>query len=203
MLGQGKQKIGYQKLQFCVDRAALDGLEYFWVDTCCIDKSNNVELAEAIISMYRWYRNANKCYVYLVDVALSDIETADQSFHVWGPSFRKSRWFTRGWTLQELIAPPHVEFFSVEGILRGDKNSLKLQIHEITRIAIHALQGRSPLEYSVAERFEWAEFRETTREEDKAYSLLGLFGIYMSPLYGEGAQNAFRRLRDEINKSPG
>jgi hypothetical protein len=117
-------KAGYRKIQFCGEQAARDRLHYFWVDSCCIDKSNHTELSEAINSMFSWYRNAAKCYVYLSDVSTqSDI---DESFSrpLWKSAFRHSRWFTRAWTLQELIAPNSVEFFSREGERLGDKRSL-------------------------------------------------------------------------------
>jgi len=201
--GLGKKKVGYKKIQFCAEEATRDGLQYFWVDTCCIDKSNNAELSEAIVSMFRWYRNATKCYVYLADVSVNGQDPANHSFQSWGSAFRKSRWFTRGWTLQELIAPPFVEFFSAEGNLLGDKKSLERQVHEITRIAVQALQGQALSTLSVHERLSWAEFRETKREEDKAYSLWGMFNVYMPPLYGEGIENAFRRLQEEVNKCSG
>src|ERR1700761_9261600 len=167
--GFGRSKAGYRKIQFCGEQAARDGLQHFWVDTCCINKPNNTELSEAIISMFRWYRNAAKCYVYLGDVSTNSRR--------WKPEFRKSRWFTRGWTLQELIAPAIVEFFSKEGQLLGSKKSLEQQLHEITGVAIQALQGNSLSVFTVQERLSWAEFRETKREEDKAYSLLGIFNV--------------------------
>src|SRR6186713_1593639 len=84
----GRSKAGYTKIQFCGDRAKDDGLHYFWVDSCCIDKASSTELIEAINSMFRWYRNAAKCYVYL-----SDVSTADSDLQM----FCRSRWFTRGW----------------------------------------------------------------------------------------------------------
>jgi hypothetical protein len=195
--GTCTDKAGYEKIRFCGEQASRDGLKYFWVDTCCIDKSNNTELSEAINSMFRWYQNAVKCYVYLSDVSIK--ECSSSSDLLGELAFKSSRWFTRGWTLQELLAPSHVEFFSVGGIRLGDKSSLGSQIHEITRIPIDALQGRSPLTYSSMERFKWAERRRTTREEDKAYSLMGLFGIYMPLIYGEGFQNALSRLLRETN----
>ncbi|APA15329.1 hypothetical protein sscle_14g100990 [Sclerotinia sclerotiorum 1980 UF-70] len=102
-------KAGWRKIQFCTKQAAVDGLEYFWVDTCCIDKKNSVELNAAINSMFRWYQNAARCYVYLSDVSKPDTGVDDQ--RAWEEAFRKSRWFTRGWTLQELIAPRLVDFF--------------------------------------------------------------------------------------------
>jgi hypothetical protein len=104
-----------------------------------------------------------------------------------------------GWTLQELLAPTSVEFFAQNGMLLGDKTSLLQQIHEITDIAVPALRGDPLTGFDVEERFKWAEGRRTTREEDWAYSLLGIFGVFISPLYGEGRANAIRRLRNEID----
>ena len=193
--GSENTKAGYRKLRFCGEQAARDGLQYFWVDTCCIDKSNNTELSEAINSMFRWYRDADKCYVYLSDVSTNG---QDESLQSWQSTFRESRWFTRGWTLQELIAPRSVEFFCSNGKRLGDKKSLEQQIHEITGIEILALQGTPLSMFSVKERMSWAENRETKREEDKAYSLLGIFDIHMSLIYGEGKNNALRRLEEEI-----
>src|SRR5579859_3208065 len=117
--------------------------EFGRVNTYCIDKSSSAELSETINSMFRWYHNAAKCYVYLSDVSIYDSDKNNQ-FFTWESAFLKSRWFTRGWTLQELIAPASVEFFSLEGKRLGDKKSLEQQIHEITGIAVQALQG-SPL----------------------------------------------------------
>ena len=185
--GTGRRKSGYAKIQFCGTQARKDNLQYFWVDTCCIDKSSSAELSEALNSMFRWYRIATKCYVYLSDVSIGC------------PS--QSRWFTRGWTLQELLAPPSLEFFSCEGKLLGDRKSLEPQIHEKTGIAIGALQGRPLSEFSIPERISWAAKRETTIEEDQAYCLLGIFDICMPVLYGEGMERAFRRLRKEISAS--
>jgi len=195
--GTDENKAGYSKIKFCGDQARLDGLKYFWVDTCCIDKPNNTELQEAINSMFRWYRHAAKCYVYLTDVLTSTPE--DRSG--WEPAFRGSRWFTRGWTLQELIAPKSVEFFSKEGVRLGDKNTLERHIHEITGIPVEVLRNGLLSDVSVSDRMAWIEKRDTTREEDKAYSLLGLFDIHMPLIYGEGEQSAFRRLREEISRA--
>ena len=197
--GTGKDRPGYEKIRFCGEQARRDSLQYFWVDTCCIDKSNNNELSEAINSMFRWYRNAAKCYVYLSDVSRPALQAVNQL--PWELAFRKSRWFTRGWTLQELIAPTSVEFFSKEGEQLGDKSSLSRHIHEITGIPIKVLQGGPQSDFSVTERMSWADKRETTREEDKAYSLLGIFDVYMPLIYGEGRDSAFKRLRGEINKA--
>jgi hypothetical protein len=148
--------------------------------------------------MFRWYHNAAKCYVYLEDVSTKGHDQINQS--LWEPAFRRSRWFTRGWTLQELIAPVSVEFFSQEGKLLGTKKSLEIQIHEMTGIRPEALLGHGLSAFSIRERLSWAGNRETKRQEDKAYSLLGIFDISMPPLYGEGIHSAFRRLKDEIHK---
>ena len=201
MDGTGKGMAGYSKIRFCGEQARRDGLQYFWVDTCCIDKSNAVELQEAITSMFRWYRDAAKCYVYMSDVPTAKRKrSASQSEFAWESAFRASRWFTRGWTLQELLAPSSVEFFSQEGNRLGDKKSLERQIHEITGIAVSAIHGASLSQFSVEERLLWAENRQTTRKEDKAYSLLGIFDVYMPLIYSEGRDNALSRLKEEINK---
>ncbi|CAK7207068.1 hypothetical protein SEUCBS139899_009876 [Sporothrix eucalyptigena] len=206
--GKGKTKLGYEKLQFCGEQARRDGLRYFWVDTCCIDKNSSAELQETISCMFRFYRDAVKCYVYLADVSRISSSTDDDDddddekplLSRWKPAFRKSRWFTRGWTLQELIAPATVEFFSKEGVYLGSKWSLEESIHEITGIPRNVLQGSPVFESSVEQRLEWIQNRETTRKEDKAYSLLGLFDVHMPLLYGEGREKAFKRLLDEIEK---
>ncbi|KAM3077020.1 hypothetical protein ACMFMF_004934 [Clarireedia jacksonii] len=200
--GTGKSKAGYGKIQFCGEQAKRNSLQYFWVDTCCIDKSNNVELAEAINLMFRWYRDATKCYVYLPDVSRPCPDSADGngSNEPWESTFRKSEWFTRGWTLQELIAPASVDFFSKEGELLGNKASLEQHICEITGIPINALRGSPLSHFSITERMSWAASRETYRQEDKVYSLLGIFDVKMPLLYSEGADNAFNRLKEELLK---
>jgi hypothetical protein len=197
--GAGKSKAGYSKIRFCGKQAAKDGQQYFWVDTCCIDKSSSEELSEAINSMFRWYHNAAKCYVYLSDVSIGgSVGNNLSSQRTWKPAFQHSRWFTRGWTLQELVAPTSVEFFSKEGERLGDKDSMVQEIHEITGISVQALQGSPLSRFSVDERMLWAARRETKREEDAAYSLLGIFNIHMPLIYGEGGQKALNRLRKEI-----
>ena len=198
--GTGERKAGYTKIRFCGKQADNDGLEYFWVDTCCINKPNHTELSEAITSMFRWYRDAAKCYVYLPDVSIGDYNNDDQSQQTWESAFQKCRWFIRGWTLQELLAPASVEFFSREGERLGDKKSLEQQIHKITGIPLGALRGNPLSNFSINERMSWAAKRETKRKEDKAYSLQGIFNVYMPILYGEG-NNAFSRLIEEIEKT--
>lgn len=198
--GVEKSKPGYVKLRFCGNQAAKDGLQFFWVDTCCIDKSSSAELSEAINSMFRWYNDAAKCYVYLTDLTIGH-STKNNVSSQRRSDFRRSRWFTRSWTLQELIAPASVEFFSAEGERLGDKNLLVNELHNITGISIEALQGRPLSQFGVDERMSWAGRREAKREEDTAYSLLGIFDIHMPLIYGEGRRKAFMRLHREIEQS--
>jgi hypothetical protein len=184
-----QRKEGYRKIRFCAQQAKRDGLEYFWVDTCCIDKANNTELSRAINSMFRWYQNAKRCYVFLSDVANDTSEIDNKS------ALKQSRWFKRGWTLQELLAPRSVEFFSKEGERLGDKESLQHLTHEVTGIPIEALSGSDLSGFDVAERFSWAANRQTTEEEDGAYCLFGIFGVHLPLIYGEGKDSALERLR--------
>jgi len=192
---------GYRKIAFCGKQAVKDGLKYFWVDTCCIDKRNLPELTKAINSMFRWYSNATKCYVYLSDVSVPSTGNMKVDANSWIEAFRRSRWFTRGWTLQELIAPVSVDFFSAEGHFLGNKRSLELKITEITGIPKEVLRGQSLSDFSASERFAWAENRETTEEEDIAYCLLGIFNVFMPLIYGEGEANALNRLERLVNES--
>lgn len=180
---------GYQKVEYACKQARRDGLQKVWIDTCCIDKSSSTELSEAINSMFRWYQDAAVCYVYLSDV----------------PSkkglllFPFSRWFLRGWTLQELLAPRSLVFYSKDWKCIGTRRSLCNIISEITTIHCNALSGRlhEIREFSIAQKMSWAANRQTTRKEDIAYCLMGLFGVNMPLLYGEGEQ-AFIRLQEKI-----
>ncbi|KAF2740090.1 HET-domain-containing protein [Polyplosphaeria fusca] len=199
--GTGKNKAGYAKIHFCVNKAAEDGLEYSWVDTCCINKSTSDELSTAINSMFRWYQRATKCYVYLSDVYVPEEVTDVESFQMtWMEAFRQSRWFTRGWTLQELIAPAQVEFFSKNGKRLGSKISMEKEVYEVTKIPIAALRGQPLGEFSFDERISWTAKRTTTVKEDKAYCLLGVFGVFMPLIYGEGEEHALSRLKETTNR---
>ncbi|KAF1831330.1 HET-domain-containing protein [Decorospora gaudefroyi] len=190
------------KIQFCGDQARRDSLQYFWVDTCCINKGNKAEHSLAIRSMFRWYRNAARCYVYLSDVPSSPCEGDEEAVPPpWELEFRQSKWFTRGWTLQELLAPSSVEFFSCQGKRLGDKISLEQQVQEITGIPCLALEGTPLSQFSTNERLQWKEGRVTKRDEDAWYSLSGIFDVEIAPAYSEGAASAFGRLMDEINKT--
>ena len=184
---------GYQKVVRCCKQAAQDGFEYAWIDTCCIDKRSSSELSEAINSMWNWYWNAAICYAFLVDVP----EVIDSPLL---DAFRKSRWFTRGWTLQELLAPAVVEFYSAGWTHIGTKSSLLWIISSVTRIDQLVLSSRLKIQSaSVAQKFSWAATRETSREEDSAYCLLGLLNVNMPMLYGEG-KRSFYRLQLELMK---
>ncbi|KAM5546206.1 hypothetical protein V8D89_000332 [Ganoderma adspersum] len=169
-----------------------NGYRYLWIDSCCIDKSSSSELSEAINSMYKWYGLARVCYAYLADVPHGE------DHHAMGSAFRESRWFRRGWTLQELIAPLSVEFLSKDWEPIGSKHTVVNLVESVTKIDHEALLHWVPLDtFSVAQRLSWAANRMTTRVEDRAYSLLGIFNINMPTLYGEGA-HAFRRLQEQI-----
>lgn len=192
-------KKGYNKLAFCARQAKRDGLCYFWVDTCCIFKEDDTELKRSINSMFQWYRNAAKCYVYLSDVS-TEGSNKDSGTLPWQLAFANSRWFTRGWTLQELLAPTVLEFFSREGVCLGSRLELQQQIHEITDIPTQALSGAPLDEFSVDERLSWAAERQTTREEDEVYALLGIFGVNLPFVYDEGYDRTLRRLLDKIDE---
>ncbi|EIW51946.1 HET-domain-containing protein [Trametes versicolor FP-101664 SS1] len=171
------------------------GFLLVWNDACCINKTDSVELSEAINSMYEWYRLSDMCYVYLADVRDGDRPQAGSS------AFPKSRWHTRGWTLQELIAPERLVFLTGTWRFLGTKMGLARTLQKVTGIDFEILTGRATLEsVSVARRLSWAAKRETTRVEDHAYSLMGIFGVHMSPIYGEG-ENAFLRLQEEVMKT--
>jgi hypothetical protein len=180
-------KSGYEKIiKTCEVARATYNLPFAWVDTCCINKASSAELSEAINSMYRWYKDAWVCFAYLSDAT-------DRKL-----SFYQSRWFSRGWTLQELIAPKDLVFFDRDWEFRGTKKTMATHISMITGIPGQSLDHTTELsEIPVAQRFSWASTRETTREEDAAYSLLGIFDINMGMLYGEGPR-AFIRLQEQI-----
>jgi ankyrin repeat protein len=191
-----KPGIGSIKLQRSCKQAKQDGLGYIWIDTCCIDKTNSVELGEAINSMFRWYKKANICYAYLLDVPGDDIPRNPRS------KFRKSRWFKRGWALQELLAPQRLQFYNSDWRCLGTKGEMCIIVEAITGISRQFLLGIAELrDASVAQRMSWAAQRDTTREEDIAYCLLGIFGVAMAMIYGEGGEQAFFRLQEQIMKT--
>ncbi|KAM7184918.1 Heterokaryon incompatibility protein (HET) domain containing protein [Naviculisporaceae sp. PSN 640] len=200
-----KAMAGYGKLLGCCEKSSYEGFQYTWIDTCCIDKSSSAELSEAINSMFNWYSKAQVCYAYLSDVDGLGRDDPRQP----SSSFRRSRWFQPGWTLQELLAPQEVVFFNKDWLEIGTRGSLGAVITEITGIPQKALE--KPLcgsetcphictGHSVAQKMSWAALRQTTREEDRSYCLMGLFRVNMPLLYGEGGDKAFSRLLQEIMK---
>lgn len=195
--GTGLDKSGQVKLKFCADQAAKDGFDSVWVDTCCIDKSNSTELAEAINCMFRWYSDAAVCYVHLQDVV--DRGSEDNTTG-WMQSFRECRWLSRGWTLQELIAPKSVVIFDASGHQLGHKETLVDFLEETTNIPAAALRGEPLSTFLVEERLSWRCGRQTKRQEDRVYSMLGIFDVYLPLLYGEGERRAQSRLLEEVHK---
>ncbi|GAP91820.1 putative HET domain-containing protein [Rosellinia necatrix] len=191
----------WEKISQTCTLAVRNGYEYVWIDTCCIDKSSSAELTEAINSMYSWYAGSGKCFAYLSDFNQSTAGPPNSSCQ-----FFASRWFSRGWTLQELIAPEDLEFYDSSWVFYGSKAGLCADIADATGIdeqvlcaagmALKGLLASIP----VCRKMSWAAGRETRRPEDVAYSLLGIFGVHMPLIYGEGA-NAFARLQKKIIKS--
>ncbi|KAL4078706.1 heterokaryon incompatibility protein-domain-containing protein [Scleroderma yunnanense] len=192
-----RQRDGYRKLLNSCEQAKRDGYEWLWVDTCCIDKRSSAELSEAINSMYRWYENSRVCYTYLCDVPDSSFPTRSDDAR-YPRSNGWPEWFSRGWTLQDMIASSNVLFFNKDWQFIGDKRTLAPILEDITRVPQKILrEGLSSNRPCFAQIMSWATNRRTTRVEDKAYSLMGLLGINMPLLYGEG-KKAFHRLQLEF-----
>ena len=195
-----RERDGYQKILQSCKQAKMDEYEWLWVDTCCIDKRSSAELSEAINSMYRWYENSGICYVYLHDLPGSSFPIADD-YEMYPKSSGWPEWFSRGWTLQEMIAPRDVRFFNRDWHFIGDKRVHSSVLENITRVPQEVLkEGLSSDRPCVAQIMSWAANRTTTRVEDKAYSLMGLLDVNMPMLYGEG-KKAFHRLQLEIIRS--
>ena len=191
----GRQQVwpAFVKISNCCAVAFSQGLDWVWIDTCCIDKKSSAELSEAINSMWRWYREAQQCYVYLSDVQWKsgmDLQT----------TFKQSSWFTRGLTLQELLAPSKIVFFDRKWNYISEKKKMLAELSAVTGIGAKYLNNISGA--SVATKMSWVSRRQTSRLEDMAYCLLGIFDINMPLLYGEG-RKAFLRLELEILKSSG
>jgi hypothetical protein len=185
---------GYEKMMLTCAQAERDNIDYIWIDTFCIDKESSAELSESINSMFAWYTKASICYAFMPDVAIRQDEEA-------GLEFDNSEWFERGWTLQELIAPREVIFYDKQWQLIGKRSAMAQRLSRITKIDEGVLTGLVELGYvSIAKRMSWAAHRKTTRKEDIAYCLAGLFDVNMATLYGEGSEKAFRRLQEEIMK---
>ncbi|KAF7185690.1 Vegetative incompatibility protein HET-E-1 [Pseudocercospora fuligena] len=190
----GRDRSGWSKIEQACRLAKAQGYDWVWIDACCIDRTSSAELSQAINSLFEWYRRAQECFVFLPDVSSTE---ADESF-------KRSRWFRRGWTLQELLAPASETFYNSRYEHIGTKVTLSSQISEATGIDARYLdRGRDMKEIhdaSLAERMSWASKRSTKEPEDIAYCLLGIFKVNMPLLYGEGATRAFIRLQLQITK---
>ncbi|KAH9924985.1 heterokaryon incompatibility protein-domain-containing protein, partial [Epithele typhae] len=198
LLSRSPRDLVSPKVRGFLALAESDGYKWAWADTCCIDKTSSAELTEAINSMFRYYSLARICYVYLNDVSAVDQQTSDDT-----TGFAQSKWHRRGWTLQELLASRIVVFLSKEWTPLGTKFEFADLLQDITAVPSEVLRLETNLAVmSVAARMSWASKRETTRIEDAAYCLFGLFGVNLPPLYGEG-QNAFYRLQEEILRTSG
>jgi hypothetical protein len=185
-----KAKQGFDKIKHGCDQAAYNRIQWVWIDTCCINKLNSAELSETINSMYGWFEDAVVCFAHL-----SDVPSIGDDNH---PSLRSCKWFTRKWTLQELVALPAVEFYDKDWVLIGTRTDLHPLISEITGIPSAVLTSdKKPKECHVSERMNWASNRTATSVEDEAYSIMGLFDMKQPILYGEGSR-ASRRLEDGI-----
>ena len=203
---QTDKRYGFDKILHAAILAEEHGLKYVWVDTCCIDKTSSAELSEAINSMYKWYQQAEICFVFLSDVAsprnaipVGSGSQSERQQHI-RSLFDKCRWITRGWTLQELVAPAKILFYDNEFNCFASKQDSKDALSQVTGINIEVLESGDASGASIAQRMRWAAYHETTRKEDLAYCLMGLFDVHMPLLYGEG-DRAFLRLQEEILKS--
>lgn len=195
-LNAARLKAGWKKIEFCCRQAIQDRIDWVWIDTCCIDKSSSAELTEAINSMFKWYRKSLRCYVYLSDA--SNVSSRSSSDEIM-TAIQECRWFQRAWTLQELLAPFTVHFYSSSWAFIGTKATLRTIICQCSKIDETALYLWKPRKFCVSQIMQWAETRESTRIEDHAYSLMGLFEINMPIIYGEGLK-AFQRLQEHILK---
>ncbi|KAH0432993.1 hypothetical protein CcaCcLH18_06108 [Colletotrichum camelliae] len=197
-----EEKEGFSKVEKTCQIARQRGLKYAWIDSCCIDKSSSAELSEAINSMFSWYKHSEVCFAFFSDLEPFDSAHEDVASRTTFPyseeAFRRCNWFTRGWTLQELIAPSNIEFYNCEWTQFSRKADCLEILSNITGIPYPVLENSSNLRHTpVAVKMSWAASRKTKRIEDQAYSLLGIFDINMPMIYGEGMK-AFRRLQEEI-----
>ncbi|KAI1791164.1 HET-domain-containing protein [Ganoderma leucocontextum] len=192
--GDNPRDLATPKVRESCMLAERRGYRWIWNDTCCIDKTSSTELSEAIKSMFRWYSLAEVCFAYLADVESDCVLDAP------GSAFSTARWHSRGWTLQELIAPSFVVFVSRDWKIIGNKTELASLLEGITGVWKKVLTREVHYStLSVARRMLWAAGRSTKRVEDEAYCLMGLFDINMPTIYGEG-RHAFQRLQHELMK---
>jgi hypothetical protein len=193
------------KIDNACGKAKSHGFSYLWIDSCCIDKKSSNELSEAINSMFKWYQNSKRCYVFLSDFQSGLTESRSKNptpiTEAQRAKFSECRWFKRGWTLQELLAPRNALFYDCNWFFFGVVSEITPLLSIITKIPQDVLNGTMPLyNYSIAQKMSWAATRQTTREEDMAYCLFGLFRINLPLFYGEGSNKAFFRLQEAIMK---
>ncbi|TQS33157.1 hypothetical protein Golomagni_06507, partial [Golovinomyces magnicellulatus] len=192
-------KAGCQKILSACRLASAHDLKYVWIDTNCIDKTSSAELSEAINSMFDWYRDAQICFVHLQDI-IFDPDSAVSTTNL-TELFQSSRWFSRGWTLQELLAPKCLRFYDKNWTHITDKKLCLEALSVVTSIPIPILQSQVNIRgASTAQRMSWLSRRKTTRREDMAYCMFGIFGVNLPLLYGEG-HKAFTRLQEELIRS--
>ncbi|THU87812.1 HET-domain-containing protein [Dendrothele bispora CBS 962.96] len=207
-LDVAKVKAGWSKVENACTYVRKYKFDWIWIDTCCIDKSSSAELSEALNSMYKYYEEACVCIAYLNDLEKPSNKATNKATELLN-MLERCKWFTRGWTLQELVAPRYMVFVDKEWQHVGTRFTLRHFISEVTSIPAFLFEGqklwdndkgRQLEDYSIAQKMSWAAKRETTRPEDMAYCLMGLFGVNMPPIYGEGGEKAFMRLQQEIIK---
>ncbi|KAK8057980.1 HET-domain-containing protein [Apiospora phragmitis] len=196
---------GVSKIHDACVAARARGFKWLWMDTCCIDKKKSDEYATAINSMFNWYRNAKLCITFMADVkwrGSNAVSLGKEAFRSEKEN-ESSAWFRRGWTLQELMASSHMEFYDMDWKCMGTKKELATALSDVTGIDKRFLTGEQDLsEASIAMKMSWMFGRETGKPEDRAYSLLGLFNVKLHLAYGEGMATAFRRLQEVILASP-
>ena len=194
----------YDKVRNACRIARDNHFEWIWIDSCCINKASSEETSSSINSMFKWYQEADVCYVYLFDVQYRDNRASNiESFTSNGVHGKASEWFERGWTLQELLAPRSMMFFDASWEPIGTRVQLAKEISSVTGIDARYLDGTETFRSaSVAKRLSWQSHRRTTKAEDIAYTLVGILGVSLAPMYGEGSQ-AFMRLQEAfLNRYP-
>ncbi|THV01252.1 HET-domain-containing protein [Dendrothele bispora CBS 962.96] len=183
-----KKKESLQKIVGACMRARSDGLRYLWIDTCCINQEDQTDVHRNVKNMYSYYRNSRICYAYLVDTDMQDVVES---------GFGQSRWFTRGWTLQELLAPPEVIFFDSHWGYMGTRTKLRKEISGVTGIPEYIARNPISLRHvDVQERMSWSVLRKTSRSVDRAYCLFGILGVSIEPNYNEDLVTAINRLQE-------
>jgi hypothetical protein len=191
ILNQIQPKLGFIKIHNACAQAKKQGMDWIWIDTMCIDKTNDAEVKMSINRMFSWYQQASICLVYLHDLQGGNrLEVISED--------QKPTWFTRGWTLQELLAPTTVLFFDQHWNYLGTRSELAEAINKFTGIPLDVLCHCNIKSYSYAKRLSWSKGRETELPEDRVYSLIGLSEVFVSAEYGIGYHQALLKLKSAI-----